>query len=121
MQQCNRAPARTAFEIIVTNVREIWRDIERKNLPLAIAGIAYYLLLSLFPALALLGAVLSYLPVQDGLQEATSLLGYVIPPQVVTLIEELLRQITPHRGALLSFGLITTLWRASVAFNLNNS
>ena len=116
MQQCNRAPARTAFEIIVTNVREIWRDIERKNLPLAIAGIAYYLLLSLFPALALLGAVLSYLPVQNGLQEATSLLGYVIPPQVVTLIEELLRQITPHRGALLSFGLITTLWLASVAF-----
>ena len=101
---------------MITNVREIWRDIEKKNLPLAIAGIAYYLLLSLFPALVLLSAVLSYLPVQNGLQEATSLLEYVIPPQVVTLIEELLRQITPHRGALLSFGLITTLWLASVAF-----
>jgi len=85
-------------------------------LPLAAAGIAYYLLLSLFPALALLSAVLSYLPVQNGLGEATSVLGYVIPPQVMTLIEEQLIRITPHRGALLSFGLVTTLWLASIAF-----
>ena len=101
---------------IITNVRDIWRDIEKKNLPLATAGIAYYLLLSLFPALALLSAVLSYLPVQNGLREVTSVLGYVIPPQVMRLIEELLTQITPHRGALLSFGLVTTLWLASIAF-----
>jgi len=45
-----------------------------------------------------------------------SVLGYVIPPQVLTLIEELLTRITPHRGALLSFGLVTTLWLASIAF-----
>jgi membrane protein len=85
-------------------------------LPLATAGIAYYLLLSIFPALALLSAVLSYLPVQNGLRQATSILGFVIPPQVMTLIEELLTQITPHRGALLSFGLVTMLWLASIAF-----
>lgn len=101
---------------IVTNIRDIWRDIEKKNLPLAAAGISYYLLLSLFPALTLLSAVLSYLPVQYEVRHATSVLGYVIPPQVTTLIEEVLTQITPHRGALLSFGLVTTLWLASIAF-----
>ena len=85
-------------------------------MPLAAAGIAYYLLLSLFPALALLSAVLSYLPVQNGLGEATSVLGYVIPPQVKTMIEELLMRIIPRRVALLSFGLVTTLWLASIAF-----
>ena len=85
-------------------------------MPLAAAGIAYYLLLSLFPALALLSAVLSYLPVKNGLREATSVLGYVIPPQVKTLIEDLLTRIIPHRVALLSIGLITTLWLASIAF-----
>ena len=116
MQPCNRAPGRTSFGIIITNGREIWRDIEKKNLPLAVAGIAYYLLLSLFPALALLSAILSYLPVQNGLREAMSVLGYVIPSQVMTLIEEQLTRITPHRGALLSFGLVTTLWLASIAF-----
>ena len=106
----------TATKSMITNIRDIWTDIEKKNLPLAAAGISYYLLLSLFPALALLSAILSYLPVQDGLREATSVLGYVIPPQIMKQIEEQLAQITPHRGALLSFGLVTTLWLASIAF-----
>jgi membrane protein len=105
-------PRRALSQII----RDIWGDIEKKNLPLATAGITYYLLLSLFPALALLSAVLSYLPVRNGLQETTSVLGYVIPPQLMTLIEEQLTRIAPHRGALLSFGLATTLWLASMAF-----
>ena len=106
----------SATKGIITNVREIWGDIEKRNLPLAAAGITYYLLLSVFPALTLLSAVLSYLPVQNGIREATSVLGYVIPPQVKTLIEELLTRVTPHRAALLSFGLVTTLWLASIAF-----
>src|SRR5215467_4247210 len=101
---------------IITSILAIWRDIEKKNLPLAAAGIAYYLLLSVFPALTLLSAVLSYLPVKNGLREAMSVLGYVIPLPVMTLIEELLTRIAPHRAALLSFGLITTLWLASIAF-----
>ena len=85
-------------------------------MPLAAAGIAYYLLLSIFPALTLLSAVLSYLPVQNGLREATSVLGYVIPPQIMTLVEEVLTQTAPHRATLLSLGLVTTLWLASIAF-----
>jgi membrane protein len=101
---------------ILTSIRDIWRDIEKKNLPLAVAGISYYLLLSLFPALTLLSAVLSYFPIRDGLQKATSVLGYVIPLQVMTLIQEVLIRITPHRVVLLSFGLVTTLWLASIAF-----
>jgi membrane protein len=100
----------------VRNIWDTWRDIEKKNLPLATAGIAYYLLLSLFPALTVLSAVLSYLPVQNGLREAASILGYVIPLQVMKPIEELLTRITPHRAALLSFGLATTLWLASIGF-----
>jgi uncharacterized BrkB/YihY/UPF0761 family membrane protein len=35
----------------ITNIWDTWRDIEKKNLPLAAAGIAYYLLLAVFPAL----------------------------------------------------------------------
>lgn len=45
-----------------------------------------------------------------------SVLGYVIPPQGIALIEELLARVTPHRAAVLSFGLVTTLWLASIAF-----
>jgi membrane protein len=100
----------------IRSIWDTWRDIEKKNLPLATAGIAYYLLLSLFPALTVLSAALSYLPVQNGFMEITSVLGYVVPIQVTTLIEEQLTRIAPYRGALLSFGLVTTLWLASIAF-----
>ena len=96
-QSGGRLKDASAMKGIITNIRDIWREIEKKNLPLAAAGIAYYLLLSVFPALTLLSVVLSYLPVQNGLREATSVLGYVIPPQVKTLIEELLTRVTPHR------------------------
>ena len=106
----------SATSSLITNIRDIWRDIEKKNLPLAAAGITYYLLLALFPAVTLLGAVLSYSPVQNGLHGAMSFLRYVIPLQVIAPIEELLTRISPHRAALLSFGLVTTLWLASIAF-----
>lgn len=39
-----------------------------------------------------------------------------MPAQVVRLIEEPLTRIASHRGALLSFGLVTTLWLSSIAF-----
>lgn len=115
VRKCNLRMSVPGRELI-RNIWDTWRDIEKKNLPLATAGIAYYLLLSLFPALTVLSAVLSYFPVQNGLREATSVLGFVIPPQVMRPIEELLTRISPHRVALLSFGLVTTLWLASIGF-----
>ena len=54
--------------------------------------------------------------VPSGLSSGLARVQYVIPPQVKTLIEELLTRVTPHRAALLSFGLVTTLWLASIAF-----
>src|SRR5262245_1164434 len=90
------------------------RDIERKHLMLAAAGLAYYFLMSVFPALVLLTAGVAYLPLQNGLEETTSFLAHVIPPQGLSLIGGILATISPHRSGLLSFGIITTLWLASI-------
>ena len=91
-------------------------DLERKHLHLAAAGLAYYLLLSFLPGLVLLTAVVSYLPVQNGVEVATSFLQHLIPQlnQVGTpVIEQMLSTVSTHRGGLLSFGLIATLWLTS--------
>jgi len=90
------------------------RDVDRKHLMLAAAGLAYYFLMSLFPGLVLLTAGLAHLPVQNGLQEMTSILAHVIPSQGLSIVESLLATISPHRSELLSFGIIATLWLASV-------
>ena len=88
-------------------------NLERKHLQLAAAGLAYYFLMAFFPGLVLLMAVIAYLPVQNGMQVATSFLGHIIPQQGTSLMEELLATVSSHRGGLLSIGLISTLWLTS--------
>lgn len=91
----------------------VFKGFERKHLALIAAGLAYYFVMSLVPALVLLTAVVAYLPLQDATQGANSFMAHVIPQQGLSLIEPVLTTITPHRTGLLSFGLITTLWLTS--------
>src|SRR5262245_53534421 len=92
----------------------VYRDIERKHLALAAAGLAFYFQMSLFPALVLLAAVMAYLPEQNGVPGATSFLAHVIPLQAVSTLESILVTISPHRSGLLSFAIVTTLWLTSI-------
>ncbi len=94
-------------------IRRTLENLERKHLHLAAAGLAYYFLMSFFPGLILLTAVIAYLPVQNGMQLATSFLGHIIPQQGTALIDELVTTVSAHRTGLLSFGLISTLWLTS--------
>ena len=89
-------------------------NVEKKHLHLAAAGLAYYFLMSLFPGLILLTAVIAYLPLQNGAQVAASFLGHVVPQPGTHVIEELLTAVGSHRSGLLSVGLISTLWLTSI-------
>ena len=95
--------------------RLVAENAERKHLPLAAAGLAYNFLLSLIPVLMVLTAAVAYLPLQHGMQDVNSFLVNVVPRQALPVIDDLLTRISPHRGGLLSFGLITAVWLASKA------
>lgn len=97
-----------------TFVIRIFENVERKYLWLIAAGLTYYFLMSLFPALLVLAAVAAYLPLQGGMQDVTKFLGYVIPPQAASLFTQFLSSIRLHRTGLLSFGLIVTVWLSSI-------
>jgi membrane protein len=97
-------------------IQQIFRNVFRKHLPLAAAGMAYYFLMALFPALVVLTAVMASLPLKNGMQAATSFLGNLVPPPGVAVIKDLLTMIAPYRSSLLSFGIITTVWLTSVGF-----
>ncbi len=96
---------------------DIFKGYERKHLQLIAAGLAYYFVMSLFPALILLTALTAYLPVQNGLQRATSFMSHVIPRQSLSLVEPIATSISLHRSGLLLFGIISTLWLTSVGAN----
>ena len=81
------------------------------------AALAYYFILSLFPALILLSAVVAYLPVPDLFNQALALLARFLPADAMGLVQRVLADvISPNKATFLSLGILGTLWAASGGF-----
>jgi membrane protein len=92
-------------------------DAERNHTMAFAAGLSYYFVLSLFPALIAMSAVVGFLPVPDLFSQILSLMGRFVPADSMGVVRQIVHDvINPHRGALLSFGLLGTLWTASSGF-----
>ena len=96
-------------------VTGILRDFERKHLSLVAAGLVYYFLLSLLPALLLLTSLATLLPVQNGVHGLISFISPIVPPHAMSFISQLLQQLSGYRAGLISFAVLTALWLTSVA------
>jgi membrane protein len=94
-------------------VMRVLRNVESKHLSLVAAGLAYYFLMSLFPALMVLSAVVTYLPVHGGMEEVSTFLGFMMPPQAISVFNQFVDSVRQHRTGLLSYGLVITLWLSS--------
>jgi membrane protein len=93
-------------------------DVRRNHTLQMAAALSYYFVLSLFPALIFLSAVVAYLPVPNLFDQALSLMARFLPPDSMGLVRRVLADvITPNRSAFLSFGLLGTLWAASGGFS----
>jgi membrane protein len=93
-------------------------DINKKHTLQMAAALSYYFVMSLFPALILLSAILAYLPVHDLLHQAFGLVGGFIPKDTLQLVEKVLSSVvSPYRSTFLSFGILGTLWAASGGFS----
>jgi membrane protein len=81
------------------------------------AAMSYYFLLALVPLLIFLSAMLGYLPIPNLFDQLLDLLAVVVPPAAMQMVQHILAGLlTPHRGGLLSFGLLSYLWTASGGF-----
>jgi membrane protein len=81
------------------------------------AALSYYFVLSLFPALIFLSAVVAYLPVPDLFNQALAVMSTLVPPDSMGVVRQVLSDvISPHRATFLSFGLLAALWAASGGF-----
>ena len=98
-------------------LRRTWDAIPRKHTLHVAAGLSYYFVLALFPALIFLSAGVAYLPVPDLFERALDLMARFVPPESMGIVESVLADvISPHRATLLSFGLLGMLWAASGGF-----
>ena len=77
---------------------------------------AYYLLFAVFPFVLFLTALLGYLPIPNLMERLLAALATLLPSDVVTLLQDHVRQlVTEQKGGLLSFGILTALWASSSA------
>jgi len=108
-------PSRKWFDAGI--VLRIYNHIDQKHTLQMAAALAYYFALSLFPALILLSAVVSYLPLHDLFGQTISGLARVLPATSMHLVRNILSDvITPRRATFLSLGFIGTIWTISSGF-----
>lgn len=80
------------------------------------AQLAFYFLLALFPALLFLVALISYVPIDNALDELLVALGTVAPQELIELMRGQLAEIAGGRRAgLLTLGIAGALWTSSAA------
>ena len=92
-------------------------DVNRNHTLQMAAALSYYFVMSLFPALVLLSAFLTYLPVPDLFDQALSLMSHFVPHDSMGVVRRVLSDVvTPNRSAFLSLGLLGTIWTASGGF-----
>ena len=92
-------------------------DIAVNHISSFAAALSYYFVLGFFPALIALAAIVAYLPIPDLFNTIVGTLARVAPPESMGLIRRIVTDvISPSRGALLSFGLIGSLWTCSSGF-----
>src|SRR5512142_1198852 len=93
-------------------------DIMQNHTMAMAAGLSYYFVLSLFPLLILLASVVAYLPIPNLFNTILGVMSRVVPPDSMGLVRKIIASVlTPHRGGLLTFGILATLWSASGGFN----
>jgi len=81
------------------------------------AALAYYFVLSLFPALIFLSAFVAYLPVPDLFNQALALMAHFLPADAMGLVRRVVADVvSPNKGTFLSLGFLGTIWATSGGF-----
>ncbi len=95
----------------------LYHDVCQKKIWNMAAALSYYFVLSLFPALILLSAIVAYLPVPNLFDHTLEFMAHLVPSDSMGLIRRVLSDvITSNRKLILSFGILGTLWTCSRGF-----
>jgi membrane protein len=97
-------------------LRRVCRDVAKNQTVQAAAALSYYSILSIFPALILLSAVMANIPLTDFFADLLVAMGRVLPPGIMPMINSVMSDNT-HLGAWLSLGTLGTLWVVSSVFD----
>lgn len=95
-----------------------YKDLVRHHSLQVSAALSYYCILSIFPGLIFLSAVVAFIPLPDLFGHVLMLMGRLLPPDTMREVYSVLGDVlASKRLSWLSFGMIGTIWMASAAFD----
>tara|TARA_Y100000768_G_C23991405_1_gene693879 strand:- start:7485 stop:8393 length:909 start_codon:yes stop_codon:yes gene_type:complete len=95
-------------------LKDFYRELVNDNVTSGAASLAFFLLLSLFPALIALISIGAYLPIGDVQEMILSSISPFLPYEAFELIKNILNSVLSEKnGGLLTFGVLAALWTAS--------
>lgn len=95
-----------------------YQDLVRHHSFQVAAALSYYCILSIFPGLIFLSAVVAFIPLPDLFGHVLMLMGRLLPPDTMRAVYSVLRDVlSSNRLTWLSFGMVGTIWMASAAFD----
>ena len=94
----------------------IYHDVYDEHLFVFAAGLSYYFVLSLFPLLVSMAALLGYVPIPHLFEDLLGLMARLVPGDGMSLVRNILSDVSHKHTHFLSLGLIFTVWTASSGF-----
>src|SRR5579859_3972334 len=82
------------------------------------AALSYYFVLSVFPALIFLSAIVGFISLPELFNHVLLLMDRLLPQDTMKMVYSVLGDVlASHRGTWLSFGMLGLVWTASAAFD----
>nr|WP_322867909.1 YihY/virulence factor BrkB family protein [Aquicoccus sp. G2-2]MEA1115241.1 YihY/virulence factor BrkB family protein [Aquicoccus sp. G2-2] len=97
-------------------LRRVWTESDRRNLGLVSAGVAFYALLSIFPALAALIAIWGFVADPSMIQDQLGLAAQLLPEDVFMILQQQVTTLVSANNSTLQLtslvSLLLALWTA---------
>lgn len=94
----------------------IYNDVYDEHLFVFAAGLSYYFVLSLFPLLVSMASVLGHVPIPHLFEGLLSLMARLVPGDGMSLVRNIVSDVSYKHTHFLTLGLIFTIWTASSGF-----
>jgi membrane protein len=95
----------------------VWGDLQQHNMSFVAAGVAFFVLLALFPALGAIVGIYGLVADPADVAEEAGVLRTVLPPDALNILVNQLNQIASHAAGTLSLsvaiGLLIAIWSTS--------
>ncbi len=106
----------TVWRKIRWSLITIYHDVYDEHLFVFAAGLSYYLVLSLFPLLVSMAALLALIPIPHLFEGVLSIMARLVPGDGMSLVRNIVSDVSHKHSHFLTFGLVFTIWTASSGF-----